>query len=59
MAGKQKHIGLKIDAETHRKFKYISEYYGRSMNGELIYLIKQKINEHEKQYGKIKDEDHE
>ena len=48
MAGKQKHIGLKIDAETHRKFKYISEYYGRSMNGELIYLIKQKISLYER-----------
>ena len=59
MAGNQKHIGLKIDAETHRKFKYISEYYGRSMNGELIYLIKQKINEHEKQYGKIEEEEYE
>lgn len=53
MAGKQKHIGLKIDAETHRKFKYISEYYGRSMNGELIYLIKQKISLYERQHGEI------
>ena len=59
MAGNQKHIGLKIDPETHKKFKYISEYYGRSMNGELIYLIKQKINEHEKQYGKIEEKEHE
>lgn len=59
MAGNQKHIGLKIDVETHKKFKYISAYYGRSMNGELIYLIKQKINEHEKQYGKIEEKEHE
>lgn len=51
---KDKHIGLRIDAETHRKFKYIVEFEGRSMNGELLYLIRQLIAEHEKKYGEIK-----
>ena len=51
---KDKHIGLRIDAETHRQFKYIVEFEGRSMNGELLYLIRKLIAEHEKKYGEIK-----
>lgn len=51
---KDKHIGLRIDAEPHRKFKYIVEFEGRSMNGELLYLIRKLIAEHEKKYGEIK-----
>lgn len=51
---KQKHLGLRIDPETHRKLKYIVEYEGRSMNGEVLYLIRQAIAEHEKKYGEIK-----
>ena len=59
MSEQEKHIGLRIDTELHRKFKYISEFNGRSMNGELLYLIKEKIKEYEKQYGKIEGYEHE
>ncbi len=48
-----KHIGLRIDEETHKKFKSLVEFEGRSMNGQIIYLIRQAILEHEKKYGKI------
>ena len=51
---KDKHIGLRIDSETHRTFKYVVEFEGRSMNGELLYLIRKLIAEHEKKYGEIK-----
>lgn len=36
---KNKHIGIEIDPELH----YISKYYGRSPNGEILYLIRQEI----------------
>ena len=49
-----KHLGLRIDAETHRKFKYLVEFEGRSMNGEVVFLIRKAIAEHEEKYGKIK-----
>ena len=54
-----KHPGLRIDAETHRKFKYLVEFEGRSMNGEVVFLIRKAIAEHEEKYGKIKSEDRE
>ena len=43
---KEKHLGLRIDAETHDKLKDLAEYEGRSTNGEVIYLIRQAIREH-------------
>ena len=50
---KDKHIGLRVDRDTHRKLKNLAEYKGRSINGELLYLIRQAIIEHEKKHGKI------
>lgn len=50
---KDKHLGLRIDRELHYKLHYLSQYEGRSANGEVIYLIRKAIEEHEKQHGKI------
>ncbi|MBE5827227.1 MAG: Arc family DNA-binding protein [Butyrivibrio sp.] len=44
---KDKHIGLRIDSETHAKLKDLAEYEGRSINGEIIYLIRQAIKKME------------
>ena len=45
----EKHIGLRIDSETHGKLKNLAAYEGRSINGELLYLIRQVIAAHEKE----------
>lgn len=45
---KDKHLGLRIDTETHDKLKDLAEYEGRSINGEVLYLIRQAIKEHER-----------
>ena len=50
---KDKHLGLRIDTELHYKLHYISQYEGRSANGEVIYLIRKAIEDFEKQHGKI------
>ena len=44
---KDKHLGLRIDSELHYKLHYISKYYGRSANGEVIYLIRKAIESFE------------
>ncbi len=51
---KDKHLGLRIDSDTHKKLKELAEYDGRSINGEVIYLIRQAIREYEKKNGVIK-----
>ena len=51
---KNKHIGLRIDIDSHQKLKSLAEYKGRSINGEILYLIRQAILEHERKSGQLK-----
>ena len=51
---KEKHLGLRIDAETHKKLKSLAEFEGRSINGEVLYLILQVLLEFENKHGKLK-----
>lgn len=50
---KDKHLGLRIDSETHKKLKSLAEFEGRSINGEILYLIRQAITKHEKEQGTL------
>ncbi len=50
---KNKHLGIEIDPELHYKLHYISKYYGRSANGEILYLIRQAIKAFEETEDKI------
>lgn len=50
---KNKHLGIEIDPALHYKLHYISKYYGRSANGEILYLIRQEIKAFEKSEGEI------
>lgn len=51
---KDKHLGLRIDPETHYKLHYIAKYEGRSGNGQVLYLIRQSIADFESKHGEIK-----
>lgn len=53
MAKRDKHLGMKIDTETHDKLFYIAEYEGRSGSGQILYLIRKCITEFEKANGPI------
>ena len=48
-----KHLGIEIDPELHDKLHDISKDYGRSANGEILFLIRQAIKEFEKADGAI------
>ena len=49
-----KHLGIEIDPELHDKLHDISKYYGRSANGEILYLIRQEIKAFEQAEGASK-----
>ena len=51
-----KHLGIEIDPSLHRKIKYIAEYEGRSINGQILYLVRQSIKNYEAENGEISDE---
>ena len=50
---KDKHLGLRIDSETHEKLKDLAEYEGRSINGEVLYLVRQAIQKHQQEMQKL------
>ena len=50
---RDKHLGITITSELHRKLVYISAYEGRSMSGQILYLIQTCIREFEKEHGPI------
>lgn len=49
----EKHLGLRVDPDTHRKLKSLAKYEGRSINGEILHLIRRAITQHEREYGPI------
>ncbi len=51
---KDKHLGLRIDSETHKKLKNLAEFEGRSINGQVLYLVRQAIMQHEREHGPLK-----
>ena len=50
---KDKHLGLHIDKELHYKLQYVSKYDGRSVSGEVLYLLRRYIADFETQHGEI------
>lgn len=50
-----KHLGIEISPELHAKLKYIAKYEGRSMNGQVLYLIRDCIKNFEKENGTIEE----
>ena len=48
-----KHLGIEIDPNTHRKLKFVAEYEGRSINGQILYLVRQCIEKFEQEHGEI------
>ena len=50
---KDKHLGLHIDKELHYKLQYVAKYDGRSVSGEVLYLLRRYIMDFEAQQGEI------
>lgn len=52
-----KHLGIEIEPDLHSKLKYIAKYEGRSINGQILYLVRQWIKDFEKENGIIEIEE--
>lgn len=52
------HLSIRTDKELHDKFKYVAAYEGRSMSGQILYLLQECVRKFEKEHGVItfKDE---
>lgn len=47
------HLSIRMNSELHDKFKYISAYEGRSMSGQVLYLLNQCVRAFETEHGPI------
>ncbi|GEM_PF-423186 len=52
-----KHLGIEIDPQLHAKLKYIAKYEDRSINGQILCLIRACVRDFEAQNGKIEEKD--
>ena len=48
-----KNIGLRVTPEIHAKLRSIAQYEGRTINGQVLWLINRCIREFERENGEI------
>ena len=51
------HLSIRMDDKLHNKFRYVAGAEGRSMSGQILYLIQKCIREFEKEHGPIPEEE--
>ena len=53
----RKHLSIRMDEALHDKFQYVASYEGRSMSGQILYMIQTCVREFEKEHGPITEDD--
>lgn len=51
------HLSIRMDAALHDKFQYVAGADGRTMSGQILYLIQKCVRDFEKEHGPITSED--
>ncbi len=54
---KTSYLSIRMDKETHDKIQFVAAFEGRSMSGQIVYLMQRCIRQFEKEHGPITDED--
>jgi len=52
-----KHLGIEIDPLLHGKLRYIAKSEDRSINGQILYLVRQCVREFEEKNGEIRPDE--
>lgn len=52
-----KNVGFRVALDVHDKLYYIAKYEGRTLNGQIQYLMQTCIRDFERQNGRITAED--
>ena len=47
------HLSIRMDSGLHNKFRYVAGAEGRSMSGQIMYLIQKCVRDYEKANGPI------
>ena len=54
---KRSHLSIRMDPELHDNFQSVAAFQGRSMSGQILYLIQRCVRDFEKEHGPISNED--
>jgi len=57
MANNQKPYSLRVDELAFEKLRVVAKENNRSINAQIEYLIKQCVNNYEKEYGMTKSDE--
>ena len=50
------HLSIRMASSLHDKFQYVAGAEGRSMSGQILYLIQKCVREFEKEHGSIRED---
>ena len=53
----RKHLSIRMDENLHDKIQHIAAFEGRSMSGQILYLIQKCVRDFEKEQGPITEDD--
>lgn len=51
------HLSIRMNTQLHDKFRYVAGAEGRTMSGQILYLMQRCVREFEKTNGPIRPED--
>lgn len=51
------HLSIRMDKGLHDKIQYVAGSEGRSMSGQILYLIQKCVREYEKEHGPIPEDE--
>ena len=51
------HLSICMDSKLHDKFRYVAGTEGRTMSGQIMYLIQKCVRDYEKTNGPIPEEE--
>lgn len=54
---RDKHLGIRLDSDLHKRLVHIAEYEGRSLNWQVIHLVQECVRTFEETHGPIREED--
>lgn len=47
------HLSIRMNRDLHDKIQYVAGYEGRSMSGQILYLLNQSVRRFEAEHGPI------
>ena len=50
-----KSVSIRIEEEMLKKLSYVADYEGRSVNSQILVLIRENIENYEEEHGEIAD----